>query len=44
LAPKRLKPIVEAAIGRAESETLRDALRLLVSDDFAATFEHTLSE
>ena len=34
----------EAAIGRAESETLRDALRLLVSDDFAATFEHTLSE
>jgi hypothetical protein len=34
----------DVAIGRAESETLRDALRLLVSDDFTATFEHTLSE
>jgi len=29
----------EAAFGRAESESLRDALRFLISDDFAAAFE-----
>jgi DNA-binding MarR family transcriptional regulator len=29
----------EAAVGRAESESLREALRFLISDDFAAAFE-----
>ena len=33
----------EAALGRADSEALRDGLRLLISDDFAATFENVLS-
>jgi len=33
----------EAAFGRAESESLREALRFLISDGFAATFEETLS-
>jgi DNA-binding MarR family transcriptional regulator len=33
----------EIAFGRAESKALREALRFLVSDDFAATFESTLS-
>jgi DNA-binding MarR family transcriptional regulator len=33
----------EAAFGRAESESLREALRLLISEDFAVTFENTLS-
>jgi DNA-binding MarR family transcriptional regulator len=32
----------EAAFGRAESASLRDALRLLISDDFAATFAKAL--
>jgi len=29
----------EAAVGRAKSESLREALRFLISDDFAAAFE-----
>jgi DNA-binding MarR family transcriptional regulator len=33
----------ETAFGRAESASLRDALRLLISDDFAATFVKALS-
>jgi len=33
----------EAAFGRAESESLREALRFLISDDFAAAFETGLS-
>jgi DNA-binding MarR family transcriptional regulator len=33
----------EAAFGRAESESLREALRLLTSDGFAATFEGSLA-
>jgi DNA-binding MarR family transcriptional regulator len=33
----------EAAFGLAESETLREALRFLVSDAFAVTFENTLA-
>jgi DNA-binding MarR family transcriptional regulator len=33
----------EAALGRADSEALREGLRLLISDDFAATFENVLS-
>ena len=33
----------EAAFGRAESEALREALRFLISDDFAAVFENVLS-
>jgi DNA-binding MarR family transcriptional regulator len=33
----------EAAFGRAESESLREALRFLVSDDFAAAYEKSLS-
>jgi DNA-binding MarR family transcriptional regulator len=33
----------EAAFGRAESASMRDALRLLISDDFAATFAKALS-
>jgi DNA-binding MarR family transcriptional regulator len=33
----------EAAFGRAESATLRDALRVLISDEFAATFAKALS-
>jgi DNA-binding MarR family transcriptional regulator len=33
----------EAAFGRAESEALRQALCLLISDDFAAAFENVLS-
>lgn len=32
----------EAAFGRADSEGLREALRLLTSVDFAATFENAL--
>jgi DNA-binding MarR family transcriptional regulator len=32
-----------AAVGRAESGSLREALRFLISDSFAATFEDTLS-
>ncbi len=31
------------AFGRAESESLRGVLRLLISDDFAATFEQSLT-
>jgi DNA-binding MarR family transcriptional regulator len=33
----------EVALGRADSEALREGLRLLISDDFAATFENVLS-
>ena len=33
----------EAAFGRAESESLREALRFLISTDFAAAFEKGLS-
>jgi DNA-binding MarR family transcriptional regulator len=33
----------EAAFGRGESESLREALRLLISEDFAVTFENALS-
>jgi DNA-binding MarR family transcriptional regulator len=33
----------EAAFGRAESELLREGLRFLISDDFAAAFENVLS-
>ena len=33
----------EIAFGRAESETLRDALRFIVSDNFVTTFESSLS-
>jgi DNA-binding MarR family transcriptional regulator len=33
----------EAAFGRAESESLREALRFLISDGFAAAFEDTFS-
>jgi DNA-binding MarR family transcriptional regulator len=33
----------EAAVGRAESEALREALRFLISDDFAVAFEDVLS-
>ena len=33
----------EAAFGRAESESLREALCFLISDGFAAAFEDTLS-
>ncbi len=33
----------EIAFGRAESETLREALRFLVSDDFVTTFESKLT-
>jgi DNA-binding MarR family transcriptional regulator len=33
----------EAAFGPAESESLREALRFLISDGFAAAFEDTLS-
>jgi DNA-binding MarR family transcriptional regulator len=33
----------EAAFGRTESESLRKALRFLISDDFAAAFEKGLS-
>lgn len=33
----------EAAFGRANSESLREALRFLTSDDFAAAFGKTLS-
>ena len=33
----------EAAFGRAESESLREALRLLISDGFVATFESGLT-
>lgn len=32
----------ESAFGRAESESLREALRVLISDDFSTTFEHRL--
>jgi DNA-binding MarR family transcriptional regulator len=32
----------EAAFGRPESEALREALRFLISDDFAAAFENVL--
>jgi DNA-binding MarR family transcriptional regulator len=32
----------EAAFGRADSEALREGLRLLISVDFAATFENAL--
>jgi DNA-binding MarR family transcriptional regulator len=32
----------EAALGRADSDALREGLRLLISDDFAATFEKVL--
>jgi DNA-binding MarR family transcriptional regulator len=34
----------EAAFGRAESESLREALRFLISDDFAAAFDESLSK
>ena len=34
----------EAAFGRAGSESLREALRFLTSDDFAAAFENGLSK
>jgi DNA-binding MarR family transcriptional regulator len=33
----------EAAFGRARSEALCQALRILISDDFAVTFENVLS-
>jgi DNA-binding MarR family transcriptional regulator len=33
----------EIALGRAESEALREALRFLVSDNFVSTFESSLS-
>lgn len=33
----------EQAFGRAKSEAIRDAMRLLVSDNFAATFEKTMA-
>ena len=33
----------EAAFGRAESQSLREALRFLISDGFAATFGDILS-
>jgi DNA-binding MarR family transcriptional regulator len=33
----------EQAFGRVKSDALRDAMRLLVSDDFAATFEKTMA-
>jgi DNA-binding MarR family transcriptional regulator len=33
----------EAALGRADSEALREGLRLLISDEFAATYENALS-
>jgi DNA-binding MarR family transcriptional regulator len=33
----------EAALGRAESESLRETLRFLTSDTFVAAFENTLS-
>jgi DNA-binding MarR family transcriptional regulator len=33
----------EAGVGRADSEALRQALRLLISDDFAAAFANALS-
>jgi DNA-binding MarR family transcriptional regulator len=34
----------EQAFGRVKSEALRDAMRLLVSDDFAASFEKTMTK
>jgi DNA-binding MarR family transcriptional regulator len=34
----------EAAFGRAESESLREALRFLISDDFATAYEKGLSK
>lgn len=34
----------EAAFGAAESDTLREALRFLISDGFAIAFEKTLSD
>jgi DNA-binding MarR family transcriptional regulator len=34
----------EAAFGRAKSESLREALRFLISDDFAAAYEKGLSK
>ena len=33
----------EAAFGRADSESLREALRFLTSDGFSAAFDKTLS-
>jgi len=33
----------EAALGRVDSEAMREGLRLLISDEFAATFENVLS-
>ena len=33
----------EIAFGRAESETLREALRVLVSDNFVSTFGNSLT-
>jgi DNA-binding MarR family transcriptional regulator len=33
----------EQGFGRIKSEALRDAMRLLVSDDFAAAFEETMA-
>jgi DNA-binding MarR family transcriptional regulator len=33
----------EAGVGRADSDALRQALRLLISDDFAAAFANALS-
>jgi DNA-binding MarR family transcriptional regulator len=33
----------EAAVGRSDSESLREMLRFLTSDTFAATFEKTVS-
>ena len=34
----------EAAFGAAESDTLREVLRFLISDEFAIAFEKTLSD
>jgi hypothetical protein len=34
----------EAAFGRAKSESLREALRFLISDDFATAYEKGLSK
>jgi hypothetical protein len=33
----------EIALGRGESEALREALRFLVSDNFVSTFENSLT-
>jgi DNA-binding MarR family transcriptional regulator len=40
---KNAQRAFEQAFGRVKSDALRDAMRLLVSDNFAATFEETMA-